>query len=115
MIIYYSLMARTHRHQILPADDLRPSDPLSGVLEDAQAAEMRELRELQNRIADGYRQRDQRMAALALSNSLSRRDMARATGLVESRVNQIIREVVKMDQLRRNEAAAEQIARHTPR
>lgn len=77
---------------------------------------MRELRALHNRIADGYRDRDERMLALATSNALSRRDMglATVTGLVESRVNQIIRELAEAYQHRRNVAAAEQVARHMP-
>jgi galactose-1-phosphate uridylyltransferase len=55
----------------------------------------RELRELSNGIASAYRRRDELIQALALSNSLSREDMARATGLAKSRVDQIIRELTE--------------------
>ena len=58
----------------------------------AQAAEMQRLREAQNAISDGYLYRDELMVAFALSNSVSRLDMALATGLAKSRVDQIIRE-----------------------
>ena len=54
---------------------------------------MRELRRLSNAVADAYFARDDKMLALALSESLSRADMARATGLNKSRVDQIIREM----------------------
>jgi len=40
--------------------------------------------------------------------------MAIATGLAESRVNQIIREQAETDQRRKNAAAAERAARHMP-
>jgi RHS repeat-associated protein len=53
---------------------------------------MRELRAAQNKAAAGFRERDDLMTAWALSNSLSRQDMALATGLAKSRVDQIIRE-----------------------
>lgn len=53
---------------------------------------MRALRAMHNEIPLGYQRRDGQMTAWALSNSLSREDMAIATGLVKSRVNQIIRE-----------------------
>jgi hypothetical protein len=53
---------------------------------------MRDLRAMHNEIPLGYQKRDGQMAAWALSNSLSREDMAIATGLAKSRVDQIIRE-----------------------
>jgi hypothetical protein len=46
------------------------------------------------------------MQALALSNSPSREDMARAAGLAKSHVDQIIRELTEEDQRRRNSAAS---------
>lgn len=107
-------MPRAHRHDHLPDGDLWPGDLLPGIDPADQAAHMRELRALHNRIADGYRARDERMLALASSNALRRRDMGLATGLVESRVNQIIRELAEAYQHRRNVAAAEQVARHMP-
>lgn len=75
---------------------------------------MRRLRAAQNAIADGYAARDELMLARATSNALSRRDMAIATGLAESRVNQIVRELAERYQHRRNLAAAERVARHRP-
>jgi hypothetical protein len=77
----------------LPEEDLRPSRPVPHATVDDQAASMLELRALHNEIPLGYRNRDARMTALAISNSLSREDMAIATGLAKSRVDQIIREV----------------------
>ena len=53
---------------------------------------MRALRAIHNEIPLGYQKRDGQMTAWALSNSLSREDMASATGLAKSRVDQIIRE-----------------------
>jgi hypothetical protein len=83
---------RHHRHDLLPDEDLRPTDPVPHVGLDVQAASMRELRAMHNEIPLGYRKRDGQMTAWALSNSLSRNDMAIATGLAKSRVDQIIRD-----------------------
>jgi hypothetical protein len=107
-------MPRPHRHAILDADDLRPTFTTRHHDYDGQVASMRELRELSNGIANAYRRRDKRMQALALSNSLSREDMARATGLAKSRVDQIIRELTEEDQRRRNAEALERVRRHLP-
>jgi hypothetical protein len=73
---------------------------------------MRELRELSNGIVASHYKRDRRMQALANSGSLSRQDMAVAAGLHKSRVDQIIRELTELDQLRRSEEAAERVRRH---
>jgi hypothetical protein len=51
---------------------------------------------------------------LSLSNALSRRDLGIATGLAESRINQIIREQAEADQHRKNVAATRRTARHVP-
>lgn len=107
-------MPRAHRHDLLPDDDLWPSDRFPGMEPSQQAEHMRELRSRHNRIAYGYSDRDELMLALATSNALSRRDIAVATGLVESRVNQIVRELAEAHQQFRNAAAAEQVARHMP-
>jgi hypothetical protein len=53
---------------------------------------MRALRAKHNEIPLEYQRRDGEMIVWALSNSLSREDMAIATGLAKSRVDQIIRE-----------------------
>jgi hypothetical protein len=73
---------------------------------------MRELRNAHNGIADGYRHRDGLMHAWALSNTLSRSDMAIATGLVKSRVDQLIREAAERDIAVRHEAGSKRISRH---
>jgi non-ribosomal peptide synthetase component F len=83
---------RRHRHELLPDEDLQPTHPVPHALIEDQAASMRELRALHNEIPLGYQRRDARMTALAISNSVSREDIAIATGLVKSRVDQIIRE-----------------------
>lgn len=53
---------------------------------------MHALRAMHNEIPLGYRKRDDQMTVWALSDSLSRQDMATATRLAKSRVDQIIRE-----------------------
>ncbi len=75
---------------------------------------MLRLREAQNRIASGYRERDEIMVALAMSNSLSRPDMAIATGLAKSRVDQIIRETYERDRALAARAMTARMARHLP-
>lgn len=107
-------MPRAHRHDRLPEDNLWPTDTRPDMDPADQAAHMRELRAAQNGIADGYSNRDELLLAWATSNALSRSDMAVATGLAESRVNQIIRELAELYQHRRNVAAAERVARHMP-
>jgi hypothetical protein len=83
---------RYHRHHLLPDDDLQPTHPVPHVPVEVQAASIRALRAMHNEIPLGYQKRDGKMTAWALSNSLSRQDMAIATGLAKSRVDQIIRE-----------------------
>jgi DNA-binding MarR family transcriptional regulator len=75
---------------------------------------MREIRELTNNIASAHHRRDQLLAALALSNSLSRRDMARAAGVTKARVDQIIREVAEENQMRMQREGEERVNRHMP-
>jgi hypothetical protein len=83
---------RHHRHDLLPDDELQPAHPVSHVPMEVQAASMRTLRAMHNEIPLGYQKRDGQMTARALSNSVSREDMAIATGLAKSRVDQIVRE-----------------------
>ncbi len=83
---------RHHRHDLLPDEVLLPTNPVPHVSLAAQAASMRRLRAMHNEIPLGYQRRDGQMTAWALSNSLSRADMAIATGLAKSRVDQIIRD-----------------------
>ena len=54
------------------------------------------------------------MQALACSGSLSREDMARATGLAKSRVDQIIRELTLADRAVEARRALEEMRRHMP-
>lgn len=86
---------RRHRHDLLPDVDLQPTQPVPDVPIEIQAASMRALRAMHNEIPLGYQRRDGQMTAWALSNSLSREDMAVATGLAKSRVDQIIRETYR--------------------
>jgi hypothetical protein len=85
-------MPRRHRHNVLD-DDLEPTWTPPGVDRERQIESMRELRRLSNAVAEAYLARDDKMLAQALSHSLSRRDIARATGLNKSRVDQVIREM----------------------
>jgi hypothetical protein len=62
----------------------------------------------------GYRERDGLMTAWALSNSLSRQDMSVATGLVKSRVDQIIRETCEHERGITAQECADRVARHMP-
>lgn len=82
---------RGPQDEVLPEGNLCPTQPIRDVSIDSQAEKMRELRAAQNRGAQGYRERDNLMVAWALSNTLSRADMAMAIGRAPSRVNQIIR------------------------
>lgn len=83
---------RHHRHDVLPEEDLQPTQPVPHVALDVQASSMRKLRAMHNEIPLGYQKRDGQMTAWAISNSLSRVDMAIATGLAKSRVDQIVRD-----------------------
>ena len=83
---------RHHRHSLLADEDLQPTHPVPQVPIEVQAASMRLLRAMHNEIPLGYQTRDGQMTAWALSNSLSRWDMAIATGLAKSRVDQIVRD-----------------------
>ncbi len=87
---------------------------MPGVPPERQAEAMRELRAMHNQIPNGYLKRDRQMQAWALSNSLSRRDMAIATGLVKSRVDQIIRELTLADEAWKSREAVERVRRHLP-
>jgi hypothetical protein len=104
-------MPRKNRYAT-PEDELTPTWTPSGVDYDRQVESMQELRELTNGIARAHWERDERMAALALSNSLSRRDMAIAIGCTKSRVDQILRETAEELQRRSSRAAAAGVALH---
>jgi hypothetical protein len=105
---------KQHRYERLPEEKLTPTRPVSGVPIEVQEEHMRVLRQAQNQIADAHAVRDGLMQAWALSNTLSRHDMALATRLAKSRVDQLIREATERDIAKRNEAARELVAGHTP-
>jgi hypothetical protein len=105
---------RPHRYALLPDEDLQPTDPVPQVPLERQAEAMRELRAMHNQIPNGYLDRDRQMQAWALSNSASRRDMAIATGLVKSRVDQIVRDLTLADDARKAREAVERVRRHLP-
>jgi hypothetical protein len=92
---------KPHRHNLLPDADLQPLNPCPDVSVESQASKMRELRAAHNKVALGFRERDGLMTAWTLSNTLSRQDMARATGLAKSRVDQIVRETYEAERARR--------------
>jgi hypothetical protein len=110
--LLFAPMPKPHRYTSLPDEKLTPIRPIPGVSIEAQENHMRELRQAQNQIVDGHAVRDGLMQAWALSNALSRHDMAVAAGLVKSRVDQLIRDATEHDIARRNAAAAERTARH---
>jgi hypothetical protein len=74
----------------LPAETIKPTSTPPGVTYPEQCAALRELRTLHNAIAAAQLARDERLANLARSGIVSRRDMARACGLHKSRIDQII-------------------------
>jgi hypothetical protein len=88
---------RGPQDEMLPEVDLRPVQPVPNVSLESQVEKMKELRAAQNRGASGYRERDDLMVAWALSNTLSRADMASAIGRAPSRVNQIIRDTASRE------------------
>lgn len=102
------------RYEVLPEGDLQPTNPVHGVPIAVQAESMRKLRAMHNEIPNSTINRDRQMQAWALSNSLSRHDMAVAVGLVKSRVDQIIRDLTLLDQARNAQEAYERLRRHMP-
>jgi len=73
---------------------------------------MRRLRGLENQGRQAEYDRNDLMAACALSGSLSRPDMGRAIGRSRSRVDQILREHAQLLEERNAATAAERVARH---
>jgi hypothetical protein len=104
---------RPHRHATIE-DELLPTWTTRSHDHARQVESMREIRALSNNVAAAYRRRDELFHALALSNSLSRHDMARAAGLNKTRVDQIIREMAEEQEQRRNVAAEQRVRRHMP-
>jgi hypothetical protein len=102
------------RYQVLPDANLQPTRPVPDVPVTTQAESMRELRAMHNEIPSGIISRDRQMQAWALSNSLSRHDMAIAVGMHKSRVDQIIRDLTLLDNARKAREALERLRRHMP-
>jgi hypothetical protein len=105
---------KASRYQVLPDEDLQPQHPVAGVPLERQAEAMRELRSMHNEIPRGFIRRDRQMQAWALSNSLSRQDMASAVDMHKSRVDQIIRDLTLADRAIKAQRALEQMRRHMP-
>ena len=99
---------------LLPEDELTPTHTPLGVDPARQAEYLRELRALENQGRQAEFDRNDFIVARALSNSLSRPDMARAIGVSRSRIDQIIRSHHQLLQDRRNAAAANLNARRAP-
>jgi hypothetical protein len=81
---------RHSAYDLLPDEAIEPTSTPPGTEYAEQLEILRELRALQNAIPAAQLARDQRLAALARSGAVSRRDMARACGLAKSRIDQII-------------------------
>lgn len=109
-------MSRAHRYSTSTVNDsdLLPSWTTRSHDYDRQVQSMREIRELSNNIATAHRQRDQLLAALALSQSLSRADMARAAGLSKPRIDQILYEVATENARRQQVEGEARVRRHMP-
>lgn len=106
-------MPRSNRYATVD-EALRPSWTTRSHDYQGQVESMLEIRKLTNGIAAAHWRRDQLMTALALSNSVSRRDMARAAGITKARVDQILREVVEENQLRMQREGEDRMRRHMP-
>ena len=100
--------------ELLPDEPLEPTHTPLGVDPARQADTLRSLRALENEGRDAEFRRNDFMYAQALSNSVSRPDMAHAIGVSRSRVDQLIREHHELLQARRNAEAAVRTARHMP-
>jgi hypothetical protein len=74
----------------LPDEAIEPTSTRPGVTYLEQCEALRELRTLHNAISAAQLARDERLAGLARTGIVSRRDMARACGLNKSRVDQIL-------------------------
>lgn len=105
---------KSSRYEVLPDEDLEPQHPVPGVPLERQAEAMHELRAMHNEIPRGFIGRDRQMQAWALSNSLSRQDMAIAVGIHKSRVDQIIRDLTLADRAIKAQRALERMRRHMP-
>lgn len=103
-----------HPPRLLPDERIEPTHTPPGITVEAQREILSELRQLQNVIPMAQFARDDRLAALALSGSVSRRDMATACGLNKSRVDQVIAEHSRRLQDQRNAVLRDRARRHLP-
>jgi hypothetical protein len=99
--------------QLRADDDLQPTAPVEGVPIEVQANSMRLLRRMRVAPEHPHELPDQ-LVAWANSNSLSRPDMAVATGFDLDQVHQIIRETAERDRILTAGALKQQAARHLP-
>jgi hypothetical protein len=109
-------MPRAHRYSTSDLDraDLLPTWTTRSHDYERQVEAMLEICVLSNNIAGAHRERDQLLAALALSQSLSRADMARAAGLSKPRIDQILYEVATENARRQQSDGEERVRRHSP-
>jgi hypothetical protein len=81
---------RRSAYDLLPDEAIEPTSTPPGTEYAEQLEILRELRALQNAVPAAQLARDQRLATVARTGLISRRDMARACGLNKSRIDQII-------------------------
>jgi hypothetical protein len=98
----------------LPDEPIEPTYTPLGMTVEVQREILCELRQLQNAIPAAQLQRDDRLTSLALSGTVTRKDMARACGLNKSRIDQIIAAHAHRIQAIRNAAAEARMRRHMP-
>jgi hypothetical protein len=103
-----------HSVRLLPDEPIEPTHTPAGITIDAQREILLELRGLQNAIPAAQFARDDRLTALAMSGSVSRRDMAAACGLNKSRVDQIIASHSQRLQDDTNAILLDRVRRHLP-
>jgi hypothetical protein len=100
-------------NQLRADEDLQPTVPVEGVPVEVQANSMRLLRRMRVAPEHPHELPDQ-LVAWANSNSLSRSDMAIATGFDLDQVSQIIHETAERDHNLKAHALKQQAARHLP-
>jgi hypothetical protein len=98
----------------LPDEPIEPTHTPPGTTAEVQRKILGELRQLQNAIPAAQLRRDDRLTALALSGTVTRKDMARACGLNKSRIDQIIAAHAHRIQAIRNAEAEARMRRHMP-
>lgn len=94
------------------SQEFKPTHTPPGVKPKDQVRFMMELNGAASSISSTYQRRNDLIHALSLSGTLSRRDMARATGLNKSRIDQIIRSEFEAKREVEIEEAKSRVARH---